>query len=207
MITAVSAVASGNQLSLFKSNCGRPNTLALPMAVGSVATSDSFGAINVATLNMAGSPPGGLNSADGGMTYFYTQDGQNNVLPSIQQYNPCNYAGVLAYCSSSILGYDYDYGGGQDQRTYCFAFEESQYCDGATTVRMTGWKVRTDAGNGQISEASLFGQAPNPFTSPATPATFGCKTSHLMPQGLGTSSEATGVSLPMAPSTTCNLCD
>jgi len=190
-ITAITAMIPGD-VSLFATNCGASGVVVQPMAATSVVTGDAFGAVSIGTrVTAGGTPPGGLHTFNQGANYFWTADGATqNPNPTFATYSPCNYNGALAYCSGHQLGYDYDYGVasvGQDRRTYCVSFEESTYCDGAANARMYTWQVRFDSSSEVGQEIGAYSSAPNPYTSPPTPATFACKTDALMPDGLGLS--------------------
>jgi len=207
-ITAITAMIPGD-VSLFATNCGASGVAVQPMAATSVVTGDAFGAVSMGTrVTAGGTPPGGLHTLNQGANYFWTVDRQTqNPNPTFATYSPCNYNGVLAYCSGHQLGYDYDYDGDQDMRTYCVSFEESQYCDGAANARMYAWQVRFHSEVGR--EAGWFSMAVNPFTSPPTPATFACKTDALMPAGLGLSyvpAAGSSSSVTSASLEGCSLC-
>jgi len=195
MLTGIDAIGTDVRLSLFASNCGRPNSTAATFAVGASQSSstDVFGTIRVASLPTAKGAfaPGGVASSDQGMTYFFTNDGTTNIdgRQYFQTYSPCSYNGALAYCTGVLAGYDYDGDGPADVRSICIAFMEGKYCDGAQTTKMYGWRVMN---GGEISIVSNYWAASgnlnviiDPYKGPGNEAKFACITTAKMPDGAG----------------------
>lgn len=199
---ATDAFVPGASQLVSMTNCGRANFGSENVAFGSVETADGFGALTVSGRLMGGSGivvPAGIDTADNGENYFYTQNGGDPVdgSPYIQTYAACDYGGHLAYCSEHLEGYDYDFydydfhGNGGEDRTFCFGMKQEKYCDGTASVAVYYWKImQQDAFTPSLYEHANWGDGAyqlktnDPF-NPNEYAKKYCKTDLAMPEWTG----------------------
>jgi hypothetical protein len=212
MMTAIDALGVGVELSVFKSNCGRPNTVTYAVAIGAsqTSTNDTFGSLRVSSRPVAASggsvpavalslPTPAYPGTTPSTTRIYRR--WHYILPDVLglqlQRRACLLLGLHEWLR------DYDYNGGQDAMSFCIGFMEGDYCDGAQSINAYPWKVQN--GRETLVVSTRWGAPPDPFLS-TNVAKKVCKTAAKMTNpGIGPSFVPTGGSQSTAVPG-CNKC-